>query len=649
MTDINLGATSSGFNLSTINANFDTIENVINNEVLHRTGGNNSMLQSLDMNSHQILNLPEPTSPSSPARLQDVLDAVSGGIDDAGLITYTPAGTGAVATTAEAKLREVVSVEDFGATGDGVTDDTLAIVAASAYVESLGGNVKLVYPAGRYIFSPQNHYSSAYAWRQAVEMVDVTNVTIEGYGATLVQLIPGSWTVGSGAIYGNEEGPIQFRSSGNGTCSNISILGISVEMTKIAYSAGVGDGNAHGIALRGVHNYKLKDCVVTNAPTDNIYIGATYSDTYSGNYGEIINCTSDGANRNCLSVVQNDNVKIIGGFYTNADGGSMQAGIDLEPDSGQNQSNILVQGVTISGNTNRGITSIRSSNVKIVNCDIFNNGSDVTVEGSSSRVRIENNNITTSQTFGLGVNVVGNYNTDIDIIDNTIHMAGVPNFHIRVGYGGATGMRNVRILGNTLIGEGGIDIRHVTGVCDIERNSHDVRIINGSTSDTNLFQWYIECTNAEVNDNDIRIDSTVTWTGTQNKFQIVYGNANDNKFTSHSGAVCVMYSRMTQWPVQFGENEWSTYFYYDEGLSNDAFRIKRKGYGIKYEGDVTYGRRIVTGGYARTTNINAVDNQVGDIAYNYGTTSGNPVAYRCTVAGVAGVSAGTWVGIWNAA
>lgn len=43
---------------------------------------------------------------------------------------YTPAGTGAVASTTQTKLRESVSVTDFGATGNGTTDDTAAIQAA---------------------------------------------------------------------------------------------------------------------------------------------------------------------------------------------------------------------------------------------------------------------------------------------------------------------------------------------------------------------------------------------------------------------------------------------------------------------------------------------------------------------------------------
>lgn len=63
-------------------------------------------------------------------------------------IVYTPAGVGAVATTVQSKLRESVSVKDFGAVGDGVTDDTAAIQAAIDSVKITGGRV--FFPTGTY-------------------------------------------------------------------------------------------------------------------------------------------------------------------------------------------------------------------------------------------------------------------------------------------------------------------------------------------------------------------------------------------------------------------------------------------------------------------------------------------------------------------
>jgi parallel beta-helix repeat protein len=59
-------------------------------------------------------------------------------------VGYTPAGTGAVATTVQAKLRQYVSVKDFGATGDGSTDDAAAVQLAL----NVAGNI--YFPAGTY-------------------------------------------------------------------------------------------------------------------------------------------------------------------------------------------------------------------------------------------------------------------------------------------------------------------------------------------------------------------------------------------------------------------------------------------------------------------------------------------------------------------
>jgi hypothetical protein len=67
-------------------------------------------------------------------------------------VTYTPAGTGAVATTVQAKLRQTVSVKDFGATGNGATDDTVAINNAITAVRAAGGG-EVYFPAGTYLLN----------------------------------------------------------------------------------------------------------------------------------------------------------------------------------------------------------------------------------------------------------------------------------------------------------------------------------------------------------------------------------------------------------------------------------------------------------------------------------------------------------------
>ena len=59
--------------------------------------------------------------------------------------------SGAVGRTVHQKLQDLVSVKDFGATGNGTTDDTTAIQAAIYYAQTNGGCVYL--PAGIYVIS----------------------------------------------------------------------------------------------------------------------------------------------------------------------------------------------------------------------------------------------------------------------------------------------------------------------------------------------------------------------------------------------------------------------------------------------------------------------------------------------------------------
>jgi hypothetical protein len=107
-------------------------------------------------------------------------------VASAGAVTFLQAGTGAVARSVQSKERDTVSVKDFGAQGDGVTDDTAAFQAAV----NNGGRIFI--PPGNYIFN---------------QPVIITNiVTLVGAGRTTVLRRNYSPTVDTDGIFNIRDG-----------------------------------------------------------------------------------------------------------------------------------------------------------------------------------------------------------------------------------------------------------------------------------------------------------------------------------------------------------------------------------------------------------------------------------------------------------
>lgn len=75
-------------------------------------------------------------------------DPVDGGLEQ---LVFQAAGPGSVTRTAQEKMRERVSVKDFGAIGDGTADDTSEIQAALNYASTTGASV--FFPPGEYLIS----------------------------------------------------------------------------------------------------------------------------------------------------------------------------------------------------------------------------------------------------------------------------------------------------------------------------------------------------------------------------------------------------------------------------------------------------------------------------------------------------------------
>lgn len=108
-----------------INANFDKIEQAIDNTLSRDGTTPNEMLDELDMNSNKIINLPAATSPTEPVRKAEFDDAVFAALglaaDERGVVTFD--GTKAVA-------REIVG--NFGVEvidGDGFLGNPTVILS----------------------------------------------------------------------------------------------------------------------------------------------------------------------------------------------------------------------------------------------------------------------------------------------------------------------------------------------------------------------------------------------------------------------------------------------------------------------------------------------------------------------------------------
>lgn len=107
-------------------------------------------LNGLRLNSTEYSQAGAVITLNTPASNADVI-ILAGFINGAattGTFSFLQTGSGATARTALEKLQEAVSVKDFGATGDGTTDDAAAIRAAIA--ANSGGEIYFPKPAVAY-------------------------------------------------------------------------------------------------------------------------------------------------------------------------------------------------------------------------------------------------------------------------------------------------------------------------------------------------------------------------------------------------------------------------------------------------------------------------------------------------------------------
>jgi hypothetical protein len=126
------------------------------------------------------------TAPPLNSAIEIVIgDAIpAGAATTAAGVSYTQGGSGAVSRTVQSRLRDFVSVKDFGAVGDGVTDDYTAI--AACWTHCLANGVGMHFPAGTYLVNNFNFPMGRINGLPPSSLLDCKNVTIFGDGRSTI-------------------------------------------------------------------------------------------------------------------------------------------------------------------------------------------------------------------------------------------------------------------------------------------------------------------------------------------------------------------------------------------------------------------------------------------------------------------------------
>lgn len=127
--------------------------------------------------------------------LNDVNEVVYGTGLPSSNVSYLPAGAGGSITTVQAKLRQVVSILDFGADPTGAIPCDTALANACAFVTN--NHAQLVFPAGTYTYSVSPNWG--------INFADITTnglVTLNYTGTGYAVLIDAGPTTAVGYVYG---------------------------------------------------------------------------------------------------------------------------------------------------------------------------------------------------------------------------------------------------------------------------------------------------------------------------------------------------------------------------------------------------------------------------------------------------------------
>lgn len=226
------------------------------------------------------------------------------------------------------KYRDMLNVRDFGAKGDGVTDDTAAIQAALDAASTRGISAVL-FPTGTYKVSAttaDNNFFAALTVHSGQRLLfdaATLQLTANGYDFYAV---------------------LNIHNVNNVTVEG----GLTIIGDRESHTATTGE-SGHGIRIVNSHNVHVSDVDIRYTWGDGVCVGGNGTmDEISKNV-TIERVRTYKCSRNGLSIIEADGVVVRDCDFTCTDRTNPQYGIDIEPNLGT-ATNILIENVRMLNN-----------------------------------------------------------------------------------------------------------------------------------------------------------------------------------------------------------------------------------------------------------------------------------------------------------
>ena len=388
--------------------------------------------------------------------INTIADSIESGTLNSSLIGHIASGTGATARTVQSKLRDTVSVKDYGAVGDGTTDDTAAIQAA------INSQAPIFFPTGTYLISNLT--------------ANYNNLYLKGENATLKVK---AGTTGSAVLIGPTSGGWASKKS------NVQLIGLSIDSTLAAsvtciraqFIDGIKVSNVNttggtkGLDINTAASVHVDTCSLGNASahalliesaTDGIgtWVWVSNSTLFTSGNGAIIsNIPTVWFDKNVVYnstayglTVQMDVAYTTSATYANITNNDFDScgsqGLILT-----NQTKFNVTGNWVScGRTNTlsGISISSSRRGAISDNQLFSNGLNGLILTSCNDVSIVNNTSTDNTLAGIYLDS----STNIQIIGNTLARTSEQFLANGQDYGvyALSSCSSVNVISNTIYG-----------------------------------------------------------------------------------------------------------------------------------------------------------------------------------------------------